>query len=186
MKKTLKISKVVGTIIKSIFIIILFVLLFYNIININGKKEYLDILGYKMFIVKDYQEQSTIKKDTIIITNTSQIQVNDIVALRINNGIYFHTIEKIIGNENYITKSLDNYNDDQGVFTNEEIEGKVVKQIPWFGKILNIVTTKTFSVIILAVLILVFKHNKRKHIKMNKRRLKQKSFENNNIINKKN
>lgn len=182
MKKTLKTSKFIKTIVKSIFIIILFTLLFYNIININGKKEYLDIMGYKIFVVKEYQEQSTIKRDTVIITNKSQIQINDIVAVKINNGIYFHTIEKIIGNEKYITKGLDNYKEDEKLFTNEEIEGKVVKQIPWFGKILNIVTTKTFSIIILIVLIFSFKHNKRKHIKMNKRRLKQKSFENNNLI----
>jgi len=160
---------------------VLIILVLYNIVNISSKKQYVKFMGYKFFVVEEYQEQSTVKKDTIIITKAknNNFQTNDLVAIRINDGIYFHRIVDVIGNKLCITKGDDNYKNDEKVFSYEEIEGKVVKQIPWFGKILNIASTKTFSIILVIIFIISFKYNKHVYIRKNNRRLKQKSEINN-------
>ena len=181
MRKTSKINKLVRIVAKTFFVSILTILILYNIVNIDNKKQYIKIFGYKVFVVEDYQEQSTIKKDTVIIAKSKNdnFQINDLVAIRINDGLYFHRVTDVIGNELYITKGDDNHKNDEKIFLYKEIEGKVVKQIPWLGRILNIARTKIFSIILLIIFIIAFKYNKHVYIRKNNRRLKQKSQINN-------
>lgn len=182
MRKSLKVTKFIKTIIKIIFILMFIILILYNVMNINNEEEYVDFMGYKIFVVQDYQNQSTIKKGTILITKTknNNLEINDIIAIKISEGTYFHRIVDLIGNERYITKGDDNYEKDKHTYSIDDIEGKIVGRIPWFGRVFNIAKTKIFSVIILIVLMITFRYNKHIYIKMNKRRLKQKS--NNNQI----
>lgn len=176
MKKSLKISKLIKISIKIIFILVLIMLILYNIVSINNNKEYVEFIGYKIFVVQEYQKQRGIEKDTIIIARPNNIyQTNDLVVIRISNTTYFHRIVEAIGNEQYITKGDGNYKEDIDKFNVEEIQGRVIAQMPWFGKILNIAKTKFFSVIIIIIFGITFRYNKHIYIKMSKRRLKQKS-----------
>lgn len=183
MRKSLKITKFIKATIKIIFILMFIMLILYNVMNINNKEEYVEVIGYKIFVVQEYQKQQGLEKDTIIIAKSrnNDLKVNDLVVIRISGTTYFHRIVDIIGNEKYVTKGDGNYREDIENFNYEQIQGKVVAKISWFGKILNIAKTKIFSVIILIILIITFKYNKHIHIKMNKRRFKQKAQNNNQV-----
>ena len=153
MKKPLKISKLIKIIIKIIFMVIFSIVLIYNIMSIHNKKDYIEFMEYKIYVVKDYQVQKTIEKDTVLIVKSknNDFQRNDLVAIKISAGTYFHRIVDIIGKGRYVTKGDDNYEPDRITFSEKDIEGKIIKQIPGFGKILNIVSTKSFSVIMLII-----------------------------------
>lgn len=181
MRKSLKITRFIKSVINTISILMFIILVLYNIMNINNKEEYVDFLGYKIFVVQEHQIQQDIKKDTIIIakSNNKNLKINDLVVIRISNTTYFHRIVDVIGNEKYITKGDGNYKEDSQNFSYEQIAGRVIAKVPWFGKILNIAKTKMFSIIILAILIIIFRYNKHIHIKMHKRRFKQKTQNNN-------
>lgn len=184
MKKSLKITEFIKTVEKVIFILMFIMLVLYNVMSINNKEEYVEVIGYKIFVVQEHQKQQGLGKDTIIIAKSknNDLKVDDLAVIRISGTTYFHRIVDVVGNEKYITKGDGNYREDIESFIYEQIQGKVVVEIPWLGKILNIAKTKIFSVIILVILILIFRYNKHIHIKMNKRRLKQKSDNNNNLV----
>ena len=152
MRKSLKITEFIKTIVKVIFILVFIMLILYNIMNINNKEEYVEIIDYRVFVVQEHQKQQDIKKDTIIIAKSknNDFKINDLAVIRISGTTYFHRIVDIIGNEKYITKGDGNYKEDIENFGYEQIQGKVVAKISWFGKILNIAKTKIFSIIILS------------------------------------
>lgn len=175
MKKTSKISRLIKIIIRTMFITMFALLLIYNIISIYNKKDYVEFIGYKIFVVKDYQAQKAIKKDTILIAKSknNNFRKNDLIAIKISAGTYFHRIVDIIGNERYLTKGDDIDYEDKIVFSQKEIEGKIIKQIPFFGKILNIASTRMFSVITILILIITFRRNIRMQKRRNRRRMKK-------------
>jgi len=171
MKIKFKINKLIKIVIKLIFIAIFILLLTYNLCSIYSQEDYVKIMGYKIYIVKEYQENEEITKDTVIIANTKKdkLEKNNIAVIKISAGTYFKKIDNVIGNERYIVKD----NNNEVTFLKEDLEGKVVVQLSGFGKILRFIGSKTFSVITLFSVIIIFLYNRKEQKKRYRRRLKR-------------
>lgn len=171
MKIKFKINKLIKIVIKLIFIAIFILLLTYNLGSIYTQEDYVKIMGYKIYIVKEYQENEEITKDTVLIVNTKKdkLEKNNIAVIKISAGTYFKKIDNVIGNERYIIEDKNN----ETTFLKEDIEGKVITQLPRFGKILKFIGSKTFSVITLFSVIIIFLQNNHQQKKKYRRRMKR-------------
>lgn len=171
MKIKFKINKLIKIVIKLVFIAIFILLLTYNLGSIYSQEDYVKIMGYKIYIVKEYQENEEITKDTILIVNTTKdkLKKNNIAVIKISAGTYFKKIDDVIGNERYIIEDKNS----ETTFLKEDIAGKVIIEIPRMGKILRFIGSKTFSIITLFSVITMFLHNKHQQKKKYRRRMKR-------------
>ncbi len=154
-------------IIKTVFFII-FVILLYNILLVGiseaNKLEGINLFGYKTYIITSESMKPTINIGDVIITKKckeEELKANDIITFKKENEITnthrIIRIEEENGNKVFVTKGDNNKLQDEKKVSFNEVQGKVVLNIPKLGKIIEFMQNKiVLLVILLLILIILF------------------------------
>lgn len=134
-----KFKKVI-TIILDFAIVCVSILLFFNIfLDIQTtflKKTYKSFFGFSVFEIKTGSMTNTINVgDCILVKNTKNIKLNDIVTYEENGNFITHRVVQQYANT-YVTKGDHNNTSDEPIYDNQ-IVGKVIKIFPNTGIIKN-------------------------------------------------
>ena len=130
---------------KIIFWVILFLIALYSSIIIIEKLICKDktpnFFGYKNFIVLTGSMEPTLNiGDIVIVKETDDIKVNDIISFKVSNSVVTHRVTDIRhddeNNLSYITKGDANNGYDNEIIELEDIEGKYVFKIPKLGSLI--------------------------------------------------
>lgn len=155
-KKKINISKILNIVVP-----ILFVILALNIMTAKSDKLF-EIIGYRSYTVLSGSMEPRFYPGDIVITkhkNKTDIQVNDIVTYRDNDGVIIthRVIEETP--EGYITKGDNNNVEDADILTKENIIGEVKFNIPKIGYVMDFLSKPMViaaEMILLAVFILFY------------------------------
>ena len=155
--------KIVKKISGIMFWILLIFITIYSTFTIAQKLIWKDktpsFMGYKNFIVLTGSMAPTLNEgDIVIVKETNNIEVNDIIAFKIENSIVTHRVKEIYQEDNkeyYITKGDANNGTDNELLNKEDIEGKYVFKIPFVGKIV-LLFRKPIGIIILFIMLGLF------------------------------
>lgn len=137
------------------------IILVYNIILIiassANKMNFINIFGYKSYIIKTNSMEPTININDVIITKKvekDEIKTGDVITFMQNGEVITHRITQIDANSEYTTKGDNNNIEDTFKIDYENIEGKHVLTIPYLGKVVQALDNKiVFLIITLIVLI---------------------------------
>lgn len=103
------------------------------------KKNYASLFGYSIFNVVTGSMSGTIEiNDYVIVKQTDDVQINDIVTFTSNGELITHRLVQISGG-NYITRGDANTADDYSI-SKKDIVGKVVFVIPKAGIWKNVIS----------------------------------------------
>lgn len=155
-KKKINISKILNIVAP-----ILFVILALNIMTTKSDKLF-EIIGYRSYTVLSGSMEPRFYPGDIVITkhkNKTDIQVNDIVTYRDNDGVIIthRVIEETP--EGYITKGDNNNVEDADILTKENIIGEVKFNIPKIGYVMDFLSKPMViaaEMILLAVFIFFY------------------------------
>lgn len=137
------------------------IILVYNVILIiassANKMNFINIFGYKSYIIKTNSMEPTININDVIITRKverDEIKTGDVITFMQNGEVITHRITQIDENGEYTTKGDNNNIEDTFKIDYENIEGKHVLTIPYLGKVVQALDNKiVFLIITLIVLI---------------------------------
>lgn len=137
------------------------IILIYNVILIvissANKMNFINIFGYKSYIIKTNSMEPTININDVIITKKvekDEIKTGDVITFMQNGEVITHRITQIDANGEYTTKGDNNNIEDTFKIDYENIEGKHVLTIPYLGKVVQALDNKiVFLIITLIVLI---------------------------------
>lgn len=134
-----KIFKIFCNVLTTIIAIMLLVTI-YAWMQINlFNKEYASIFGYSMFDVVTGSMSGTIEiDDYVVVKNTKDVKLNDIVTFKDNNTLVTHRIVEMVGDK--ITTKGDSNNTNDYSITSDDIVGKVVLVLPKAGIWKNVFT----------------------------------------------
>lgn len=169
---------------------IVVVILIYNIaliaVSSDSKVNLITIFGYKSYIIKTNSMEPTISIDDVIITkklDKENIKLGDVITFLQNGEVITHRITKIDENGEYTTKGDNNNIEDTFKITYDNIEGKHILTIPYFGKIVQVLDNKiVFLVITLIVLIFMFftiQNQEKRENRREKKKIEDRKRENN-------
>lgn len=119
------------------------------------------IFGIKTFVIVSKSMEPTIMTGDAIFTKEPQkdnIKINDVISFHDKQDINTHRIINILtenGVTKYITKGDNNKNLDKDKVTFDKIEGVYLFKLVGFGKIANIIKSKTTLIVLLLFLILI-------------------------------
>ncbi len=155
-KKKIDLSKILN-----IAVPIIFIILALNIITTKSDKLF-EIIGYRSYtVLSGSMEPKFYPGDIVIIKhkNKTDIQVNDIVTYRDNDGVIIthRIIEETPGG--YITKGDNNNVEDADILTKENIIGEVKVSIPKIGYVMDFLSKPMViaaEMILLAVFIFFY------------------------------
>ena len=133
-KKKIDLSKI-----SNIVVPILFIILVLNIMTTKSDKLF-ETIGYRSYTVLSGSMEPKFYPGDVVITkhkNKTDIQVNDIVTYRDNDGIII--THRIIEEtpDGYITKGDNNNVEDTDILTKENIIGEVKFSIPKIGYVID-------------------------------------------------
>lgn len=127
-----KIVNVLLNILIFVFSILLLLSIYNNIQTKIMKKNYADFFGLSMFEVQTGSMLPEINPgDWIIVKNTNKLKLNDIITYKMGEEYITHRIIESY-NGIYVTKGDANNTKDEPI-VEEQIVGKVVKILPYFG-----------------------------------------------------
>lgn len=141
---------------------------------------------YKAYVITTTSMEPEIKKDDVIIikkAKENELNVGNIITFKVDGEVITHRIIDIENNNkqvSYITKGDNNNIEDETPVNYEDIEGKEILVIPYFGKILN--ALKGGIVIILIVLIFLITYlnriemKEKSEIRREKKKIEDKKF----------
>lgn len=189
-KKRLKIkfierAKIKKNVLKVIYIIFVLVLLYNIIFLINTtitQKEYLELFGISLFSMDNDSMKGDINKnDLVIIKEVSEekLEINDIIAYRVNGTIRINKIINIYnddksGEKCYVTKSNLNYYPDVEPIFIKQIIGEKIANISLLGFWIKILQSRLTSFFTIVILYLAFFYNKYIYQMQRKRSRKKK------------
>lgn len=117
---------------------------------------------YKFMIVQSGSMEPSIKTGAVVMVNpVDNYKIGDIITFKKSERAITHRINDIEvreGKPYYITKGDANNTPDSKKVTNEEVIGKVLFDIPYFGYVINFIQTPlgfALAIIIPAVLIIM-------------------------------
>ncbi|MDY3960015.1 signal peptidase I [Romboutsia timonensis] len=145
----------------SILVTILFIVLALNLLTTKSDKLF-EIIGYRSYTVLSGSMEPKFYPGDIVITkhkNKTDIQVDDIVTYRDNDGVII--THRIIEEtpEGYITKGDNNNVEDADILTKEKIIGEVKLSIPKIGYVMDFLSKPMViaaEMILLAVFIFFY------------------------------
>ena len=133
-KKKINISKILNIVVP-----ILFIMLALNLMTTKSDNLF-EIIGYRSYTVLSGSMEPEFYPGDMVITkhkNKSDIQINDIVTYRDNEGVIItHRIIEEIP-KGYITKGDNNNVEDAEILTTDNIIGEVKFSIPKLGYVIN-------------------------------------------------
>ncbi len=158
-KSQFNISKILNLVVP-----ILFTILALNLMTTKSNKLF-EVIGFRSYTVLSGSMEPEFYPGDMIITkhkNKTDIEVNDIVTYRDNDGmIITHRIIKKTS-DGYITKGDNNNTEDTNIVTLENIIGEVKFSIPKFGYLINFLSKPliiTIEMFLLACFILFYYRN---------------------------
>ena len=133
-KKKIDLSKILN-----IAVPIIFIILALNIITTKSDKLF-EIIGFRSYTVLSGSMEPKFYPGDMVITqhkNKADIQINDVVTFRDNEGVIItHRIMEKTP-EGYITKGDNNNVEDADILTEDNIIGEVKFSIPKIGYVMN-------------------------------------------------
>ncbi|MDU4935798.1 MAG: signal peptidase I [Peptostreptococcaceae bacterium] len=133
-KKKINISKILNIIVPALLIILAL-----NLITTKSDKLF-EIIGFRSYTVLSGSMEPKFYPGDMVITqhkNKADIQINDVVTFRDNEGVIItHRIMEKTP-EGYITKGDNNNVEDADILTEDNIIGEVKFSIPKIGYIMN-------------------------------------------------
>lgn len=121
-----------------------------------------DLFGKKAFVIVSGSMIPEIQiGDVVIINDTTNVKINDIIAFRKGSTVVVHRVvdEMVIGGEvMYQTKGDNNNMPDVELVKISNIEGVYSAKIPFIGKALMFLYNNLTIVIIVIVVILILKN----------------------------
>lgn len=162
------VEKIINTLLNILIFIFGIILLIFIYIGVQTKvldKNYADFFGYSIFDVQTGSMENTISAgDWIIVKITKNVSLNDIVTYRSEGEYITHRIIEVY-NGTYITKGDANNSKDDPIDQNQ-IVGKVVKIVPFFGLLRKTIFNPAVLIaliVTLALFNLAFKKNQKNH-----------------------
>jgi signal peptidase len=138
--------KTVSKIFKIVFKILAIIVGIFLLLSIDAwmqvnlfRKNYASIFGYSIFNVVTGSMSGTIEiNDYVIVKNTDDVQINDIITFTSSGELITHRLVQISGG-NYITRGDANTADDYSI-AKKDIVGKVVLVLPKAGIWKNVIS----------------------------------------------
>lgn len=151
--------KILKKISQILFWFILIVIATYSASTILAKVIWKDktpsFFGYKNFIVLTGSMKPVINEgDIVFVKETNEINEDDIISFKVENSVVTHRvvdIKYIEGEKVFLTKGDNNTGIDNELIKEKDIEGKFSFKIPFIGKVILFLRTKTglFTLLIL-------------------------------------
>lgn len=127
--------KVVCKVLKYLLLIILLVIVLFNF-KVNNN-DLVSLFGYSSLKVVSGSMQPKIKVgDVVIIKNSNNYNINDIITFKDEGSYITHRIIKI-DNGKITTKGDFNNKKDDKIIKMKDVVGKVILVIPFMGNIMN-------------------------------------------------
>ena len=121
-----------------------------------------DFLGKKAFVIISGSMIPEIEiGDVVIINDTQDVDINDIIAFRRDSNVIVHRIVnkmEVNGKTMYQTKGDNNNIPDTELVDVSDIEGIYINKIPYIGKLLILLYNNLSIVVVIIVLILIVKY----------------------------
>ena len=138
--------KTVSRVFKIIFRVLAIIVGIFLLLSVDAwmqvnlfKKNYASLFGYSIFNVVTGSMSGTIEiNDYVIVKQTDNVQIDDIVTFTSNGELITHRLVQISGG-NYITRGDANTADDYSI-SKKDIVGKVVFVIPKAGIWKNVIS----------------------------------------------
>ena len=138
--------KTVSRVFKIIFRVLAIIVGIFLLLSVDAwmqvnlfKKNYASLFGYSIFNVVTGSMSGTIEiNDYVIVKQTDDVQINDIVTFTSSGELITHRLVQISGG-NYITRGDANTADDYSI-SKKDIVGKVVFVIPKAGIWKNVIS----------------------------------------------
>ena len=164
--------RVVSRIFKIIFRILAIIVGIFLLLSVDAwmqvnlfRKNYATIFGYSVFNVVTGSMSGTIEiNDYVIVKNTDNVQINDIITFTSNGELITHRLVNKYG-DTYITRGDANTSDDYSI-SKKDIVGKVVVVLPKAGIWKNVISEpQVLGTIFVTLLLftLVFSTEERKY-----------------------
>ena len=152
-----KLSKIIGYILNIliIFVVILMIIAIYYFVQVKIlNKSYANMFGYTFFEVATGSMSPTINVgDVIVVKLTNDVQPDDIIVCKDNNSFVTHRLIRI-ENDKFIAKGDANNTEDKPMDVANLI-GKVIKVIPNFSLVKNIIFAPQVIIPIFVLLVLL-------------------------------
>lgn len=174
--KKISLMNLISAIIIIILIPIIFISLVVFIDSVKSKNEVPSFFGWKPFIVLSDSMEKTINVGDLAISkeiDSSEIAVNDIISFKTKDNIVVtHRVVEIQennGEKAFITKGDNNSQNDEGIVTEEQVEGKYQFKINGLGNVAMFIQTPIGMLISLGIplVLLVIAQNAEKRKKEN-------------------
>ncbi|MBR1654162.1 MAG: signal peptidase I [Clostridia bacterium] len=146
--------------------IIIFLVIFVNAFlifqSVRNPSKTPSVAGKKAFVIISGSMIPKIQiGDVVIINETNDVKVDDIIAFRRDSTVIVHRIIKqmeVNGKIMFQTKGDNNNVADSELVEIETLEGKYVGKIPYIGKFLMLLYNNLTLVIVAAIFILIIKY----------------------------
>lgn len=154
-------KKKTGVIIKSVIWGIVCLILVYVIISVIASKvkgEPLPtVFGYgACFVVSGSMEPTLSIDDVIIVKESDNLKIGDIVLYKSNNSLVVHRVKGFLeGGQKVVTRG-DANNTDDTPFDRSQIVGKVVGTIPWLGQIIIFLKSSYGIIAFVSLIVLIY------------------------------
>lgn len=189
-EKNNKHTKLSRRIAYGIMIIIIYNLLMVGISTILNKTGH-SLFGYKALVITTDSMKPNINSGDIVIikkVEESKIKIGDVISFKQAGGIITHRITDIKQNENnqneYITKGDNNNIEDSTTVKYQEIEGRKVLKIPFFGKIVILLQDEVYVILLIIILLVIYLQTKqtedKDRIRREKKEKEDEKFKNQN------
>lgn len=160
--KVSKSSKIKDIIEYTIVFLVIIVNVFLIIKSVKNPNKTPDFFGKKAFVIVSGSMIPEIEiGDIVIINDTQDVNINDIIAFRRDSNIIVHRIinkMEVNGKTMYQTKGDNNNIPDTELVDVSDIEGIYINKIPYIGKLLMFLYNNLAIVVVIIVVILIVKY----------------------------
>lgn len=157
-----KLKKIINIIEYIVIFLVIFVNAVLIIESVNNPNKTPSFLGRKAFVIISGSMIPEIQiGDVVLVKETENVHVGDIIAFRRDSSVIVHRIVKemnIKGNVMYQTKGDNNNIEDAELVDVSTIEGVSTGKIPYIGKVLMWLYNHLYIVIVVLIFILIVKY----------------------------
>lgn len=157
-----KLKKIINIIEYVVIFLVIFVNAVLIIESVNNPNKTPSFLGRKAFVIISGSMIPEIQiGDVVLVKETENVHVGDIIAFRRDSSVIVHRIVKemnIKGNVMYQTKGDNNNIEDAELVDVSTIEGVCTGKIPYIGKVLMWLYNHLYIVIVVLIFILIVKY----------------------------
>lgn len=146
------------------------------ILNKTGKS----LFGFRAYIITTESMKPHINSGDIIVikkVKKKKLETGDVISFKQEDGIITHRIVEVTKNEQgdteYVTKGDNNNVEDERKVKYDEIQGRKIIRIPFFGKIIVLLQDEVYIILIIILILLIYLHTQKLEDKDRVRREKK-------------